>query len=425
MVSGIKALITKNIEWKLLSLAMATALWFAVVSSLNPMNTEFFQIQLSVRNDQALRANNLVLMNRQDLQGRMLGISVRATRSDLDALRSSLASFRAYVDLGPIDISQTMDIDEPMAINVRYEFPSFLQDQHYMVMSPPETVMLVIDRYVSEAFPVQVVRDGAVQPGFIYHPPIASPSTVNVSGPQTVIGMIDQVVAVIEISDADTDISRFSSIQVLDTRGVDITGDVGLSVPSVMVQVGVARYGDVPVWRPDVFHNAAEGFVFTGAVVSPATIEVVGDEQSLEAMQRSGIRLRPVSIYGRSESFYVVNDMREYLIDTTMHIRNLTPHETVTHIIIEPLVALEFEIDVQDIELTGNIRELELYEQTVTVTISAAQSIAEELSAEDITLSAVITYEALEQGSILVNTGLPPGVYQVGEIRIGLIDTRS
>jgi len=416
MVNGIKTLLTKNIGWKIISLCVATILWFTVITSENPVRTEFFQVPLSIRNDQALQANNLVLMNRQELQGRALGISVRAPLSDLQTLRSSLDSFRAYVDLGPIDISQTMDIYEPMSINVRYEFPPFLQATRYTVMNPPETVTLILDRYVTRSFDIQVTRIGDVLPGFIYHPPVVNPPHISVSGPETIISSIDHVNAAVDLSDADADITRFLSIQIVDASGVDITDEVELDGTTVMVQIGVARYGDVPILEPYVFGSPAEGFVFSSVSVSPAAIEVVGDEHGLVVMQRSGIRLRPVSIEGLSQSFELVNDMREYLIDTDLHIRNLTPHETVTRVTLEPIVTVEFELNTQDIEFFGEIDMVVIDQETITITLNTAQSLAESLSADDITLSAQITGEALTAGSVLVHAELPRGIHQEGEV---------
>ncbi|MCL2852666.1 MAG: CdaR family protein [Defluviitaleaceae bacterium] len=435
MVNAIKVFFTKNIEWKLISLCVSTILWFTVISSENPMSTEFFQVPLTIRNDQALMANNLVLMNRQELSAQTMGISVRATRSDLETLRMAMGSFRAYVDFGPIDISHTMDIDEPMNINVRYEFPSFLQAGNFTIMSPPGTVEIVLDRHTTQSFPVHVLRDGDVMPGFIHHTPIISPANVSVSGPETVISLIDQVQTVVDLSDADTDIARFSTIQAIDVNGTDITNRVSLNISSVMVQIDVSRYGEVPVLWPEIQGSPAEGFVFTGVSVSPSVIEVVGDENSLHDMQQHGLRLRPVSIEGRSESFDVVNDMREYLIDTDLHIRNLTPHETVTRVIIEPLVTVEFTFGVDDIDLSfdfyatdpdedGNYQDaidsgsVEIAEDELVVAVFAAQSIANGLTAEDIHLSATITGAALSYGSVPVHVDAPEGVTQTGELRI-------
>ena len=424
MANGIKLFFTKNIAWKLISLCVAAVLWFTVVSWENPVRTELFQVPLSIRNEQALQANSLVLMNRQELQNRTTGIMVRGTLSDLNTLRSSMTSFQAYIDLGPIDISQATDIHEPLSITIRYELPPFLNEAAYTIMSPPETVRLILDRYVVQGFPVSVAREGNVMPGFIHHQPVASPERVSVSGPETIINTIDRVQTVMDLSDADTDISRFLGVHVLDVNGIDITSSVILNTPSIMVQVGVARYGEVPILLPSIFGNPAEGYVFTGVTVSPNTIEVVGDEYSLTAMQTSGLRLRPVGVDGISETFEIRNDMREYLMDTSLHVRNLTPHETITRVIIEPLVTLELEFNLREITITDESEELELhqiYDSPVVVTVRAAQSLAEALANSDFELSATITDTALAAGRAIVEVGLPQGVQQIGETRLILI----
>ncbi|MCL2673898.1 MAG: CdaR family protein [Defluviitaleaceae bacterium] len=424
MVDRIKLFFTKNIVWKLVSLCTAAVLWFTVVSWENPVRTELFQVPLSIRNEQALQANSLVLMNRQELQNRTTGIMVRGALSDLNTLRSSMASFQAYIDLGPIDISQAADIHEPLSITIRYELPPFLNDAAYTIMSPPETVRLVLDRYVVQGFPVSVAREGSVMPGFIHHQPVVSPERVSVSGPETVINTIDRVQTVVDLSDADTDISRFLGVHVIDVNGTDITSSVILNTPSIMVQIGVARYGEVPVILPNIFGNPAEGYVFMGVSVSPDTIEVVGDEYSLNSMQRTGIALRPVGIDGISEGFVIRNDMREYLMDTALHVRNLTPHETVTQVIIEPLVTRGLEFNLRDIEIIDESEELELYQiynAPVVVLVQAAQSIAEALTTGDFELHATITDAALAAGRAVVEVDLPEGVEQIGETRIILI----
>ncbi|MCL2618198.1 MAG: CdaR family protein [Defluviitaleaceae bacterium] len=434
MLTTFKTLLIKNIEWKLISLAVASVLWFTVISSLNPVSTEFFQVQLSVRNAQALTANNLVLMNMDELVGRNMGITVRAARSDIEALRQSMALFTAYVDLAPIDISHTMDIDEPMNITVRYQFPPFIQDARYTVMSPPETVAIVLDRYATRPFGVQVLRDGDVTPGIIHHQPIVNPASLQVSGPETVIDTIDHLYTIIDLTDIYTGTARFSEVSVVDVLGEDITDRVQLSIPSVLVQVAVSSYGAVTVRPPAILGSPAEGYVFSGVQVSPLSVEVVGDETTLRAMQQLGIALHAADISGRNESFYIVNDMREHLMDTALHIRNLTPHETVTHITIEPIVTREFTFGANEIALTADTGHdgeeddapeadsagLRFEDEEVTVRLLAARPVAEALTASDITLRAVVTNADIAAGSVAVTVDVPEGVILAGEIRIGI-----
>ena len=409
--------VSNNFGWKVVSLCVAALLWFVVVSSQNPIRTEVFQVPLSIHNMHVFEYNNLVLLNEGELTSRSLGISLRGTRSDLDMLRMASSSFTAFIDPSPVDISQTTSIG-PMDIHVRYSFPPNIQESRYTIMSPPETVTLMLDRLVSENFPILVESDGDVMPGFTTQTSGIWPENVEVSGPESIVDSIDRLQINIDLTQADSDISQFYYIQVVDEQGTDITSRLRLSSPNVLAQVSITPYGEATLLPPEVIGSASEGFVLAGITLDTDTITVVGDDVQIAALQASGLQLRPVNIEGRSVSYEVRHDLEVYLENLDLSIRNLTPSEVIIMIDIEPLISLEFEISVDSIltvDSSGNVvdESPDFVEDFITVELSLPYSMGEHLSAEHLTLGLVLANA--NQSTMPLQVGLPSGAYLLNE----------
>ena len=409
--------ISNNIGWKLGSMGVAALLWFVVVSSQNPIRTEIFHVPLSIRNMHVFEANNLVLMNENELAARSLGISLRATRSDLELLRAAASGFTAYIDLAPIDISQTTEVGRPIDIHVRYAFPAVVQEARYTVMSPPETVTLLLDRLVSLDMPVLVENDGDVMPGFTTQASSIWPEGVTVSGPESLINSIGRLQINIDLSQADSDISQFYYIQVIDEYGEDITEGLRLSSPNVLAQVSITPYGEAQLHPPDILGEAAEGFVFVGLSLDTEIVTVVGDENQIRLLQQSGLQLRPVNIEGRSTGYTITHNLESYLEGLGLSIRNLTPSSVDITLDIEPLVTVEFEVPVDSIIVdtngSGEASLVRFVEDSVVIVLSVPYSMAEQLGAEHLTLGIVLSEEY--QGSVPIQVGLPSGAELLGE----------
>lgn len=351
-------------------------------------------------------------MNEAELLSQSLGISLRATRSDLELLRSASTAFLAYVDLSPIDISQTADVDQPIDIHVRYEFPAIVQASRYTIMSPPETVTLLLDRLVTTEKTVLVESAGDVMPGFTTQASSIWPESVLVSGPESIVEGIQSLQINIDLTQADSDISQFYYIQVMGEDGTDITSRVRLSSPNVLAQISITPYGEADILPPQVLGQADEGFVFAGIGLNTDIITVVGDEAQIRSLQASGLQLGPVNIEGRNASYTVRRDLQSYLEGTGLSIRNLTPNNVEITIGIEPIVVIELEIPsdtiiIETSQASQNAVNMEFSQTSIIVAISAPYSMADQLTPEHIIVTADPSQEY--QGTLPLNVSLPPG----------------
>ena len=68
----------KDLGWKLLSVAIATTMWFMVISINQPIDTRSYSTTLQLVGEETLTARGLTVANREDLTNTKISIKVKA-----------------------------------------------------------------------------------------------------------------------------------------------------------------------------------------------------------------------------------------------------------------------------------------------------------------------------------------------------------
>jgi YbbR domain-containing protein len=203
----------------------------------------------------------------------------------------STDTFRATVDLSGITQGGTYDVPvQVTSINPAIQ----------ILGVTPSVVSVQLDPLVTKIVPVQIER-GEVPEGLEVGTETATPSTVTVSGPKTIV---DQVVAaradvVIQPSgiDVDEDVALIPVDAVGDARS---PADVSPTTARVSIRVfSEPETRTLPV-SPVVTGTPASGFEIDSITVDPSTVLVEGDADPLAALAR--VDTAPVSVSGLSET---------------------------------------------------------------------------------------------------------------------------
>ena len=100
----------KDLGWKLLSVAIATTMWFMVISINQPIDTRSYSTTLQLVGAETLTARGLTVANREDLTNTKISIKVKAQRTALDRLSQRQADLiSASVDLSDLTYAQDGD----------------------------------------------------------------------------------------------------------------------------------------------------------------------------------------------------------------------------------------------------------------------------------------------------------------------------
>jgi diadenylate cyclase len=153
----------------------------------------------------------------------------------------------------------------------------------------PSAVDVTITPFITVTFPVAVqVNDVATMSAAytIVGTPVASPSSVLVSGPQTEVVQVASVIAPISVANASSSVSRLVKVIPLNANG-DIVSDVTITPIEVQVsQTIVRRFDarDVGV-RAITTGTVPDGYWLSSLTTDPATVTLEGSPTALAEIE--------------------------------------------------------------------------------------------------------------------------------------------
>lgn len=252
----------------ILSLILATMVWFVAVREQNPpIEADYDRtIQLEILN----QPPGTVLF--EDVVQRVT-LRLRAPRSSWDQL--SPGKFRAWIDLS--NLAPGLH-DVPVQVQV--------SDQAVTVVEKrPSTVNVRLEPLAEIQVPIIVEVVDSAPVGYIARQPVISPTVATVSGPAIVVGQVSQVVADVYLRGAKETVRRSVDLSARNTNG-DVLGRLSITPPKVDVTVPVEQrfgYRDVSV-RVVITGEVASGYWINNITVDPSTVTVVGGPSALNSL---------------------------------------------------------------------------------------------------------------------------------------------
>ncbi len=160
----------------------------------------------------------------------------------------------------------------------------------------PRTIQVVLDRKVSAAVPVVVVR-GAAPPGVEVGDTAYTPQQVTVVGPSMAVSRVVSVQVNVEFDPGGLDYDQEAQGVAMDASGAPVTG-VELSPRTIHVTIPLYKNKQsrtLPV-NPVLAGDPAPGFRVSGVVVAPLSVTLGGDAAQLAKLTAADTASVP--IYG-------------------------------------------------------------------------------------------------------------------------------
>ncbi len=217
--------------------------------------------------------------------------SIRYISVGTSAQSVSQASFSATIDLASVQIPPT---GQPVTVPVTVTATN--ADQVQIVDYFPSRVQVYLERLTNKTIPVKVDW-GTIPEGVDLVSVSASPETVTVTGPGSVVGQVAAAVARARIQPSAVSVNDLVDLVAVDAVGNVLT-DVGLEPSSVRVAIQVASQTStkaVPV-NPLLTGVPAAGYALTGVSVSPVIVTVAGTADVLAALDK--LDTSPVNLAG-------------------------------------------------------------------------------------------------------------------------------
>lgn len=251
-----------------LSLALAIAVWFFVVDVENQTRTDFFPGVIPVEAVNVPQGLAVSSLSQPQVRVRISAdkdiwndISVNDFKATVDLSgmkqREATVSVRVSVDRGDVDVDE---------------------------VDPPQ-VVVDLEPVVSRLVPVKARLVGTVAPGYSLSESKVSPEEVGISGPASLVNLVDAVVADVNVTNLKLSLEQEFTLTARDAQGGDIDA-VNLDQNTAKVSVTIVRqeFSLVYVVNPSVKGNVAPGYRVSAVEANPAFVSVSGPLEVLQSM---------------------------------------------------------------------------------------------------------------------------------------------
>ena len=376
---------------KIASVAIAFFVWLIIVNRQDPViSRTISNVPVTVTNTAYVESMGLSyhVVNNSNT----VSVTVRGNRSVVEQLYTD--SITASADLMEI---VSMEAD-PIIVPVRVSAPGIAAGS---ISANPGTLQIELEEIKSADFVINGSVGGTTPAnGFEVGKLTVDPDRVTISGPASLIEIIDRVEATVSVSRLSEDTELTTGLQIYDKNGQQLSETqrsyLKFSIDSKNVTVKVDLYQvvtDVNIVVEGYSGAPLAGYQVTGISTTPATISVVGDDRALANLAANGNQiLLPSAVAdatGASKTFDVrLEGISSYLPDGVT-LSNGTSEIVIIAVEVLPNNSKSFVIPTSQIarinsnasyNYVANVSEF-------TVGVTAPDSILSSLKPEDIKVS--------------------------------------
>lgn len=280
-----------NLPTLLTALIFAIGVWIFAVTQADPTVTQTYPQPLDI---EVIGLDpTLTIVNEISEQ---VKLTVRAPSSIFKQLESDRNLINVTLDLSGLD-SGVHTLKPQVNISL---------SPAEVVRIDPSTVFVKLDSIISQQFEVQVNMIGNPAIGFDVEAPELSNETVTISGPESVVNSINQVVAEVNIVDASEDIQRTVDLVAFDAQGNEVQG-LTMNPNSVQVFIPVSQRGGyrTVVVRIVTSGQIASGYRLTNIFSNPPTVTIFSSDPELVDSIPGFVETTPINLNGADDDMEI------------------------------------------------------------------------------------------------------------------------
>jgi len=294
-VSNLLRKILKQIPTLLLSLGLGLIVWGFAVTSADPVVERIFPRPVKIE----LIGQNpaLILTSESSLE---MTLTLRAPQSVLDKLQNNQVAIRAMVDLSTLPAGT-----HTLPVQVEVETRPVK-----IVAHNPTTVTVTLEPLASASLPIRLITTGEIAVGFQGGPLALSQISTTISGPQSQVEKVKEVVANLDIGLARENINRSLLLQAVDANGAQVTG-LTITPDRVTVSQSITQRGGyrTVVVKVAVTGQVASGYRLTNISAFPAVVTVFSTDPNLVNQLPGYVETTPLSLTGLKDDVDVRMDL--------------------------------------------------------------------------------------------------------------------
>ena len=380
----------KNKIWSaVLSVAIAFTLWYYVITVVSPGSTETFYDIPVVFEGETFLTENRGLMITSDTKDVTIDLKLSGNRTDLAKVNKGNITIK-------VDLSKVYDPGEhELSYNIVY--PGDVPQGALTTESKyPEAIKLSVERRVRKPVEVQVIFSGSAAEDYMADTEnrVLDYPTINVSGPSSVVELIDHAEIHVDLTGRVESISENLRYTLCDVDGNPV--DVALittDVAEVHLDVRIQRFKQIPLMLQLTYGGGAwENTV--DVTLDPMNISVSGSESLLADLEY--IQLGSIDLSTMEEDAEL-----RYPIELPEGITNLSERtEAVVTVKFLNLAIRELAIhEINTINIPEGM-EAVLMNQVLKVRLRGPKGVMDDLEPEDVLV--IVDFNNKELGSFTI-----------------------
>lgn len=404
----IKKKLTNNLLLKILSLAIALAIWLLVANINDPVVVTSYDVPVTIQNSAYLESGGKTYQVLEQQQ--MVTVILRGNSS---VVENRTGDIQAVADL-----TQIVDMDTtPVMVPVTATCDRVAAEDISVV---PAAIGIEIEDMVSKDFTITVTA-GDTTPSADYEVGTmeANPEKVTITGPESLIDKIDRVMAEVNTTPMNEDTTITSRLIIYDKNqdALDETEmnylkfDIGQPVVDIHVDLWRVR-GDIQL-AVNYSGSPAPGYQVGDVTITPSTISVAGTDEALAQLAVEGntieIPADAVVLDGQDSDVETRLTLSEYMPDDLVVANNV--ETAIVNVSIIPEGSQEFRVATRDITIENLDDKLRLVFDTDSVTVRVRETGGQinDLTADEISLSADMKDRGAGDYEIQLEADLPDG----------------
>lgn len=371
-VKRLLRLLSNNWGFKILALVLAIIIWLVIVNIEDPEKSRVMTVPVSVENEEYLLDQGYSY----EVDGRSeVSFTVSGARTIIEDLSES--DFKATADLS--EINEDMD-SVPIRITVtRFSSGLTLQKR-------TQYLDVTVEKIISKDFEIQVDEQGTASENRNVSIVSVNPSTVTVTGPESILAPVTEAKVTVDISNSDDDFSRNGEITLWDEAGRQVEDSkITLSDRQATVQFSVDARKDVTL-TAQTSGTPKDGYQVTAITCTPEKTTVAGADDLLSALTGIELTSDELDVTDKDESFTVELPITNALPGGVVLAEGAASKTTVT-ITIEPYITKELTINTGQISVKGlaDGYTLTFDDDTVDIVLKGREEDIADIEAEDVT----------------------------------------
>lgn len=372
-----------------LSLVIAFVLWFYVITVVSPGSEDWvYDIPVVFEGETVLTEDRGMMITSRS-EDVLIDLKLSGNRTDLAKVNRGNITIK-------VDLSKVYDPGEH-ELTFNPIFPGDVPSGALTVESKyPETVKLTVEKKVKKPVDVRVNFVGSAAENFMVDTEnrILDYPTVNVTGPSSVVDLIDHAQISVDLTDRVESISENFRYTLCDADGNPVDVElVTTDVAEVHLDVKIQRFKQIPLTLALTYGGGTTEHSVE-VIVEPAYISVSGSELMLEDLNE--IQLGSIDLSTIEADFE-----QTYPITIPEGITNLSERtEATVKVQFLNLAIMDFEVT--DIT-TANVpegMEAELMSQVLKVRLRGPAAVMKKLTTQDIKV--VVDFSGKELGSFTI-----------------------